>query len=240
MRLAVISDLHADPVALEKTLAAIDAAGVDQIVCCGDVVGYGPDPKGTIEIVRTRQIPCVMGNHDAGVAGIRGTEMMNATARAGVERHRALLSEADIAWLKELPYVYEGEGFACAHGDFWAPEEFPYLQEAWETGRSFRIRDERFLFVGHVHSSQVNAKYGHMAPFAMSERVFDSAPEMRYLMNVGSVGYPRNEPHSTWVLCDTTRGHVEYHRLPFDFVDYRRRLLAAGAEPPGWLDEMVR
>lgn len=163
MKLAVISDIHADPVSLEKVLTEIDAAGVDRIVCCGDVVGYGPDPKGAIDILRTRQIPCVMGNHDA-----------------------------------------------C-------------------------VREERCLFIGHLHCSQVYAQAEHSAPVERSDRVFDMEPGVRYLMNAGTVGYPRNEPYSTWVLCDTDRGRVEYHSLPFDFADYRRRLIEAGAEVPEWL-----
>lgn len=235
MKLAVISDIHADPVSLEKVLTEIDAAGVDRIVCCGDVVGYGPDPKGAIDILRTRQIPCVMGNHDACVVGVRDTELMVETARKGVERHRAILSGEDIAWLRDLPYVYEGEGFACAHADFWVPEEFDYLTEAWKTGRSFRVRVERCLFIGHLHCSQVYAQAEHSAPVERSDRVFDMEPGVRYLMNAGTVGYPRNEPYSTWVLCDTDRGRVEYHSLPFDFADYRRRLIEAGAEVPEWL-----
>ena len=236
MKIAAMSDIHANPVALEKVLAEIDAAGVDQIVCCGDVVGYGPDPRGAIDILRSRRIPTVMGNHDAAVAGLTDAETMNPFARMGVERHRACLGPEDLAWLANLPYVHEGRDFACAHGDFWSPESFTYLTTDWESGRSFRVRDERFLFVGHVHVSLLfTAEPGR--GFRMSAgRSFRAGAFSRHLFNVGSVGYPRAEPHSTWVMCDTVSGQVAYHRVAFDFEDYRRRLLAVGVEPPGWLD----
>ena len=105
MKYAIISDVHANPVALEKVLADAEQCGVEQVVCAGDVVGYGPDPAGAIRILRERGIPVVMGNHDVAVADYVGIGYMIGSAQDGVTRHRAELGEDDLAWLGSLPYV---------------------------------------------------------------------------------------------------------------------------------------
>lgn len=88
MKYAIISDIHANPAALERVLADAKQFGAEKVVCAGDVVGYGPDPVGAIRILRERGIPTVMGNHDAAVVGWRGTDGMIGSAREGTERHR--------------------------------------------------------------------------------------------------------------------------------------------------------
>ena len=96
MKYAIISDIHANPAALERVLADAKQFGAEKVVCAGDVVGYGPDPVGAIRILRERGIPTVMGNHDAAVVGWRGTDDMIGSAREGTERHRRELGESTI------------------------------------------------------------------------------------------------------------------------------------------------
>ena len=74
MKYAIISDIHANPPALERVLADAERCGAEKVVCAGDVVGYGPDPAGAIRILRERGIECAMGNHDAAVAGWCNTD----------------------------------------------------------------------------------------------------------------------------------------------------------------------
>ena len=105
MKYAIISDIHANPAALERVLADAERCGAEKVVCAGDVVGYGPDPAGAIRILRERGIPTVMGNHDAAVSGWRDTDGMIDTAREGTERHRRELGKGDLDWLRALPYV---------------------------------------------------------------------------------------------------------------------------------------
>ena len=105
MKYAIISDIHANPPALERVLADAERCGAEKVVCAGDVVGYGPDPVGTIRILRERGIPTVMGNHDAAVSGWHNTDGMVDTAREGTERHRRQLGVDDLDWLRSLSYV---------------------------------------------------------------------------------------------------------------------------------------
>ena len=105
MKYAIISDIHANPAALERVLVDAERCGAEKVVCAGDVVGYGPDPVGAIRILRERGIPTVMGNHDAAVSGWHNTDGMIDTAREGTERHRRELGEPDLDWLRALPQV---------------------------------------------------------------------------------------------------------------------------------------
>ena len=151
MKYAIISDIHANPPALERVLADAERCGAKEVVCAGDVVGYGPDPAGAIRILRERGIPTVRGNHDAAVAGWRDTDGMIGAAREGTERHHRELGQEDLDWLRALPAVYEGDGFAVAHANFAAPLGMDYIGRARELRRSPRhglhprqIRSARF------------------------------------------------------------------------------------------------
>ena len=99
MKYAIISDVHANPQALESVLADAEGCGAGQVICAGDVVGYGHDPAGAIRILREREVPTVMGNHDRAVGNYVGTGYMIGCAQDGVARHRAELGEKDLAWL---------------------------------------------------------------------------------------------------------------------------------------------
>ena len=240
MKYAIISDIHANPAVLERVLADATRNGVDQIVCAGDIVGYGPYPAETIRIVRERNIPTVMGNHDAAVAGWRDTDNMIGSAKEGTARHCRELGEDDIAWLRSLPYVYEDADFAVAHANFRTPEYMLYIGDRLEARDSIFHRDEPILFVGHTH---VEALYrvGFVSDphFPDSEQLkphdFKMEDRWRYLVNVGAVGYPRVKNCSSYVIFDSTTGDVLFRRVEFDFDDYVAALRKKSIPIPPWI-----
>ena len=142
MKVAIMSDVHANPMALERVLADAEQCGVEQVVCAGDVVGYGPYPSETIRILREREIPTVMG----------GTGHMIGSAQDGVARHRAELGEDDLAWLRSLPYVYLGDGFEVAHASFCpSPMSMGYVHDRLAARDSLFNGRERLQLLGHTH-----------------------------------------------------------------------------------------
>ena len=126
MRIAFISDVHANPKALERVLDEVRGRA-DKIVCLGDVVGYGPDPAEAVRFCREACDAVVMGNHDAVVCGLRSDASMSPHARECAARHREMLSKDDLDWLRNLPYVYEDSGIFAAHGALSDPENFGYV-----------------------------------------------------------------------------------------------------------------
>ena len=239
MKYAIISDIHANPDALEKELEDAWEHDTDKVVCLGDVVGYGPDPVRAVEIARNSCDVVLKGNHDAAVAGLRDTAGMLGSAAEGVLRARGQLSEADRARLASLPYVHSEEGFDCAHGSFADAEQFCYTCDHFDATVSLRTSDARFQFVGHTHVHNVwdwDEYLWDRFPSPVRDNAFAAAPGHRYVVNVGSVGYPRAEASPVYCLFDSDAGRVEFRHLPFDVESYAASLRAHGVELPFWLD----
>jgi len=194
MRIGVCSDIHSNRVAFEAVLA--DVPDVDALVCAGDVVGYNPWPAETLELVREREIPTVMGNHDRAVAEDTPFRF-NAMARAGVEHASEQLSEEQRDWLAALPddRLEFDDRVEIVHGHpddpdhYTMPEEFsPAL-----------LGDEDALIMGHTHIQH--------------HEVYDEG----VVMNPGSVGQPRDDdPRAAYAVLDLDDLSVEERRVEYD------------------------
>lgn len=238
MKYAIVSDIHANPAALGRVLADAEQCGVEQVVCAGDVVGYGPDPAGTIRILREREIPTVMGNHDVAVADYFGGCTMNDWARAAVARHRAELDDDDKDWLRSLPYVYLGDGFEVAHASFYEPMSMRYVHDEQDARDSLFNGRERRQFIGHTHLEallRVETE-GYPDCERLEPKDFKMDDKWMYLVNVGSVGYPRVKPYSSYVVYDSATGEVQFRRVAFDFAGYKAALRAKSMPIPPWME----
>jgi len=194
MRIAVVSDIHSNKVALDAVLD--DLPPVDGIVCAGDVVGYNPWPAACLDAVRERTIPTVMGNHDRAVA--TGTAFrFNSMAGAGVEHAREQLDDDAVAWLRDLPdtrTAFDGR-VKLVHGHPDDPDRYTYPEEFAPS----MLGDEDVLVTGHTHVQ------GH--------ETFDEG----IVVNPGSVGQPRDgDPRAAYALLDLDDGSVAERRVDYD------------------------
>lgn len=254
MRIAIISDIHSNPTALKAVLKDAELKGCGRIVCLGDIVGYGYDPNGCIDICRKKKIECLLGNHDAGLVGSLSLDWFNHFAARAVERQRGLVSMENKEWLRLRPYtIVEQEGYntkeedkfklAFSHGTLDMPERFDYIQYHSDAALEFPnlvSQKIRVLFVGHTHCANV---YLCDDDYRISETYIDLDDEATIdlnkwrsaIINVGSVGYPRNQPYMIYGIYDTET-HLFMHRiLPFDFDDYVEKMKEANAEIPYWI-----
>jgi putative phosphoesterase len=202
MRLGVVSDIHANRIAFDAVLD--DMPAVDRIVCAGDVVGYNPWPAECLAVVRDRDVPTVMGNHDRAVARDTGFRF-NAMASAGVDYARDRLDADALSWLRALSdarVVADGR-VKLVHGHPDDPDRYTYPEEYSST----MLDDEALLVTGHTHVQ------GH--------RVFEDG----VVMNPGSVGQPRDgDPRAGYAVVDlppeeSGRGErieVEERRVEYD------------------------
>ena len=244
MKYAILSDVHANPAALEKVLADSARYGVEKVICAGDVVGYGPDPVGAIRILRERGATVVMGNHDAAVAGWRDTGDMIGHARDTDALHHDELGADDLTWIRSLPYVYAGDNIAVAHANFVNPQMMAYIHNQTDARHSLVFRDERMLFVGHTHLDALyalnfapcdsNPVLHHIDCRQAEPRDFRTVGDWRYLVNVGTVGYPRVKDYSSYVLYDSATGDLLFRRMAFDFAGYVSALRAKSMPVPNW------
>ena len=174
--------------------------------------------------------------------GLRGTDNMISYARDTTWMHRVELGDDELAWLNALPYVYADENLAVAHANFANPQMMGYIYGEFDARHSFICRDERMLFVGHTHLEALYG-FGHASDSRFPEcrsappHDFELDDAWRYLVNVGSVGYPRVTFRSCYVLYDSTIGTVKFRHLEFDFEGYISALQAKSIPVPGWINE---
>jgi len=251
MKIAVISDIHANPAALQKAINSARRLGCENFICCGDIVGYGYAPNECIEICKRNNIECVKGNHDAALVGELSLDWFNPTARDGVLSNRPLVTDENRKWLEKLPFTikkkFAGTNVAFSHGTYTFPERFDYIDCVYAAKAEMGlIRNDGIdvLFIGHTHGAELYARstseddnlvYGQL-PKQKSKRFgqpFEGWSEA--IFNVGSVGYPRRCLYSTYAIIDDETKLVEWRRLTFDYEGYIKALESMGRAIPVWL-----
>lgn len=236
MRYGIISDVHSNLVALRAVLAELRGRSLDKFVCPGDIVGYGPRPNECVELVRELEPVAVIGNHD--VAAIEsGTEdWFNAVARAAAIWTRQELSAANREYLRSLQPVLIFDEVTMVHGAL-APDLWDYISSPWEARPTFEAMKTQLCFIGHSHYAewyelgpgavvpmQVGATSGHQLQFAEG---------VRYIVNAGSVGQPRDgDPRAACAVYDTDEGTIEVFRVPYDIAECQEDMLAKGLPVP--------
>lgn len=238
MLYAIFSDIHANPAAFQAAVADARALGAQKFLCLGDVVGYGPDAVGAVKLARETCDVVILGNHDAATAGLISTCNFRLEAQEGVERHRRELDDEAREWLRSLPLVHRARTFLGAHGTIDEPEYFGYIFRADQAWGAFEAMGKStLLFVGHTHVSMWCTRNGKGLVSAGHDEVLTLKRDQQYIINVGSVGYPRNEPQSIYVLYDSRRRTVGWRRLEFDFQSYFEAMQSKNIYIAPWLRE---
>jgi diadenosine tetraphosphatase ApaH/serine/threonine PP2A family protein phosphatase len=227
VRYAILSDIHGNLEALRAVLA--DAAErADALLCLGDVVGYGADPEACIDLVGDRCAAVVAGNHEYGVVDRLDLAWFNPYARAAAEWTRDRLGPDARAWLAALPLVREIDDATLVHASPSHPDEWDYLIDAADGFAAFPAFSTRLCFVGHSHQpgAWTQGSWGRdHRPGATAVTV---EPGCRYIVNVGSVGQPRDrDPRAAYAVWDSERRQVTIRRVPYDVARAREKILAA-------------
>jgi len=228
MRYAIVSDIHANLPAWEATLADLRDCRIDEVVCLGDVVGYGPKPAEVLEAVRAVTGNFVIGNHDAAAVGMMDYSIFNDHAREAIEWTMGELDDAGKEFLSSVPLAIEAGDVLFVHAEIEEPGRFGYIsdlevaQENLEAGKHF------VTFIGHTHLPKVFEMdiFGEVSELPDDDISLDS--DNRYIVNVGSVGEPRNpdDLRARYVIYDTETQEVEFRRVEFDIIAYRKDLEA--------------
>jgi len=215
MRVAVISDVHANYHALERVLKEIDAARVDAVWCLGDTVGYGPRPNECCEVVQDRAGHCLVGNHDLVVLGELAVSDFNDEAAEAAVWTTEVLTPESRAFLATLKPFGEVEGVDLFHASARDPVwEYVLTEEA--ALATLELSAAPLILVGHSHVAlAITADDGRVGggPAPGGSKV---ALDGRRLLNPGSVGQPRDgDPRAAWMLLDLEQGFAEFRRVPY-------------------------
>ena len=252
MKYAIMSDVHSNPMALEKALKDARSRGCRKFILLGDITGYGYDAERALAIVRKEFDVVLMGNHDSACVGLEPSWEVMMIPNYDIDRaQREMLTKDDVDWIRALDYTYKTGGAAFTHGDFTQPKSWNYIFSCEEAVRNFFSRTEKLMFCGHTHHAAIweQNKKGEFksksekrfrTPAVKPETItFTPRNESRYIVNVGSVGYPRNDLCSTYCIWDSVANKVTIRRLAFDFKGYIIEMLKHNVELPRWLAELL-
>ena len=231
MRIAFISDIHANMEAFTQVLGDIDASDIDAVYCLGDVVGYGPEPNQVIEIICDRGIPTVIGNHELAVMDAGYLKLFNRFARDSLRKTIRLLSRDSMAFIRSLePYMVVSD-CRLVHG---FPPDSPmtyisYVSEA-EIRAAFVQLEETLCCIGHTHELGIVSFHNDtITPARLSQGVTPLYAENRYILNVGSVGQPRDGNNSAkYVIWDTATDTIDVRYIPYDIDSVAKKIIEAG------------
>jgi diadenosine tetraphosphatase ApaH/serine/threonine PP2A family protein phosphatase len=228
VRYALLSDIHGNLEALDAVLAHA-APRSDVVLVLGDVVGYGADPLACLERVAERADAVVAGNHEHGVAGLLDLGWFNDRARLALEWTRGRLDADQRAWLASRPLVAELDDATLVHASPVQPGEWDYLVSADDGYEVFGAFTTRLCFVGHSHRAGVWSIGSSGRAHEPGARNIELEAGRRYLVNVGSVGQPRDgDPRAAYALWDVGGRHVTIERVPYDLATAQRKILDSG------------
>lgn len=238
-RLAIFSDVHGNAEALEAFAAQAQKQGVDACLCCGDLVGYGADPRHCVERVRELCSSAllsgpavILGNHDEAVA-LGQFSRMNARAAEAALWTRRQLDEPQLAYLAALPLSFSlSEELLLAHGSPDAPGAWSYLLDLADIRRAADHFTHALCCVGHSHVPFFAELEPGGEPVILRRDFVRMRAGARYLVNVGSVGQPRDgDPRGCYVLYDSTAKTLERFRFEYPVGQAQEKILRAGLPP---------
>jgi predicted phosphodiesterase len=227
VRYAVISDIHGNLEALQAVLRECSLARVEALLCVGDIVGYGANPKECLALIRHFKVTSVAGNHDWAVGGRLDFSHFTDDGRAAVEWTRGQISMEDIAYLNGLELVVKNKDCILVHGSLHEPGQFIYMTNVSKATPSFALMDVPVCFIGHTHVPRVFVQADGRI-YHLDNSSVEIQPGYKYIVNVGSVGQPRDgNPMASFCIYDTTLGTIENHRVLYDIKKAQQKILEA-------------
>jgi predicted phosphodiesterase len=231
MKYGIISDVHSNLEALDTAISKMKNKGVESIICCGDIVGYGPDPEECITIFKELPIHSVIGNHDYAINCINGEQSFNTYARLAIRWTRKKLSKNSKTFLKNLPFFTEQENFTIFHGTLDEKNPFKYLITAQDAVKNFKNIKTHIGFFGHSHVAGYfmqteNKKINYYS--CIEDCKLTLQKDNQYLINVGSVGQPRDgNPEAAFAIYDTSDNTIEIVRFQYDIEAVYKKIIKA-------------
>lgn len=233
----IISDLHSNLESLERFIQISKTIPHDQKVCLGDIVGYNANPNECVDWVRDNVDVVLAGNHDYAVVGKTDTSYFNPYAYEACMWTREALTEDNIEYLGSLPTQREQNGILWVHSSPFEPNEWHYVNNKYDGEENFPHFKAQWCFLGHSHKPVVLEQH----PGGAVEAVYGGAvhhwdytlkPDCRYIINVGSLGQPRDGiPDPCFVVFDSDKSSVTFRRYEYDLKSTQEKIRANNLPP---------
>lgn len=237
MRYGIFSDVHSNLPALEAVLNSYAQEQIDRYVCIGDIVGYAANPKECIAKIKALNSIWVAGNHDWASADLLSTRNFNSLAQEAVEWTKAQLSWEEKRFLSLSELVFNHNDFILVHGTLDNAEDFNYLYDQMDAQVTFELMTNQVCFVGHTHIAGIFVMKDSRISY-LQQYPLQVDPQNKYIVNVGSVGQPRDRNHRAgYCIFDTKSQTIEIKRIDYDIKEAQNRIIAAGL--PAFLAERL-
>jgi predicted phosphodiesterase len=229
MRYAILSDIHANLEGLIQVLHTLRKDSIDAYYCLGDIVGYGANPNECIDEIRDIAGVSLAGNHDWAAAGAIPLDYFNDFARDAIKWTRGVLTARNSAFLGQLQLVFSDTVMTMVHGTLIDPGDFHYMFNSGIARENFEVMQTNVCFAGHTHVAGVFIQEGSGRVFFNARPVTSFEKGKKYIVNVGSVGQPRdNDPRAAYCVFDTDAMTVEIKRVVYDTAVASRKILDLG------------
>jgi diadenosine tetraphosphatase ApaH/serine/threonine PP2A family protein phosphatase len=227
MRFAIFGDIHANLHALQAVMADAKANACTHFVCMGDVVGYNAFPRECLEFVRGLECPIVKGNHDEQASMLGEQDGFNPLAEEAMYWTRGQLSEEHKEWLRSLRLQRQVRDFTIVHATLDTPHKWGYVFNQLDAAASFSYQHTGLCFIGHTHTPKAYVRDGTVRTIPLD--ILALQPGKKYLINVGSVGQPRDgDWRAAYCIYDTSTNEVDLRRVEYDLAGAQNAILKAG------------
>lgn len=241
MKIGIISDIHSNLEAFSEALVLLNASKVERIYCCGDIVGYGPNPNECVDLVREKGITSIKGNHDFGAVDREQTKNFNSYAKVALDWTRDILSLENTSFLGHLNLFLYTEELTFFHGSLLISNPFLYIVSEYEAWISLNNLPSDIGFFGHSHIPGVfSLESEYSASFVPARKGLKVILEKgkKYIINVGSVGQPRDgNPDGALAIFDTETRALEIKRFSYDIEKTFNKIKEANL--PSFLGERL-
>ena len=227
MRFAIFGDIHANLPALEAVLSDAKTQLSTHYVCLGDIVGYNAHPRECLDIIRQMECPVVKGNHDEQASMISNEEGFNPLAEEAIQWTRRQLTEDDKDYLRSLRMNRQVRDFTIVHATLDTPHKWGYVFNQLDAAASFSYQHTAVCFIGHTHTPKAYLRDGSVRTVPLD--ILHLQEGKKFLINVGSVGQPRDgDPRASYCVYDTNTHEIELRRIEYDIQAAQRAILEAG------------
>jgi predicted phosphodiesterase len=231
MRYAIISDIHSNLEALTAVISKIAELKADRILCLGDIVGYSTNPNEVIDILKSENALCIIGNHDAVACGLREAHGFNPLAKRAALWTREQLTNESRTFLRDLPKELKADDFFLFHGSIHATDRYIIYKEDIQENFQFleKLTGQPHIgFFGHTHMRTTYIS-DHDVIFVDLSFELSLSPSRMYLINPGSVGQPRDhDPRASFLIYDTIEQKVTFYRTDYDIAACQDKIIKAG------------
>jgi len=228
VRYGVFGDVHSNLEALDAVLQGLDTERCDEILCLGDIIGYGANPKECLDRIQSRGIATIAGNHDLAAVGRFDVDCFNSAAREAILYSISRLSPADLEYLGALPLLKETNDLTIAHSSPRKPENFDYIFTVSHAEEVFHDVPYSLTFIGHSHIPLVFFQDPGTTDYSFASE-FYLRRSRRIIFNCGSVGQPRDgNPDACYVVFDTNIAKIRLSRVSYDVEKAAQKILDAG------------